>query len=90
MKLKVNQKNCSVKCYVVLIIVLRVPNIILVNFVAIFASMLTGVSADSDNVYCYDSEKGGTFCFESRHGCEIEQKNDLMADSWCSVQGQSS
>ncbi|MGV8106726.1 MAG: hypothetical protein ACP5OH_03015 [Nitrososphaerota archaeon] len=67
-----------------------VPNIILVNFVAIFATMLTGVSADSHSVYCYDSEKGGTFCFEDRHACEIEQKNDLMADSWCSEQEQSS
>jgi hypothetical protein len=66
---------------------MRVLNIILPSFVAIFATMLTGVvSADSHNEYCYDSEKGGTFCFEDRHACETEQKNDVMADSWCSEQ----
>ena len=69
---------------------MRVLSSILLNFVAIFATMLTGfVSADSHNEYCYDSENGGPFCFEDRHACEIEQKNDLMADSWCSEQGQS-
>ena len=69
---------------------MRVLNSILLNFVAIFATMLTGVSDDSDNVYCYDSENGGPQCFEDRHACETEQKNDVMADSWCSEQGQSS
>ncbi|HEX5921326.1 MAG TPA: hypothetical protein VFY55_06070 [Nitrososphaeraceae archaeon] len=60
------------------------------TFVAVFATMLTGVvSADSHNVYCYDSEKGGTFCFEDLHACEVEQKNDVMADSWCSEQKES-
>jgi hypothetical protein len=66
---------------------MRVLNIILLTFVAIFATMLTGVvSADSHNGYCYDSENGGPFCFEDRHACEVEQKNDVMADSWCSEQ----
>jgi hypothetical protein len=52
--------------------------------------MLTGVvSADSHNKYCYESEDGGPFCFEDRHACEVEQKNDLMADSWCSEQKES-
>jgi hypothetical protein len=66
---------------------MRVLNIILPTFVAIFATMLTGVvSADSHNEYCYDSENRGPFCFEDRHACEVEQKNDVMADSWCSEQ----
>lgn len=66
---------------------MRVLNIILPTFVAIFATMVTGVvSADSHNEYCYESENGGPFCFEDRHTCETEQKNDLMADSWCSEQ----
>ena len=66
---------------------MRVLNITLLIFVAIFTTMLTGVvSADSRNVYCYDSENGGPFCFEDRHACEVEQKNDLMADSLCSEQ----
>ena len=61
--------------------------ITLLTSVAIFATMLTrAVSADSHNVYCYDSENGGPFCFEDRHACEVEQKNDLMADSLCSEQ----
>ena len=64
---------------------MRVLNIILATFVAIFATMLAGVvSADSHKEYCYDSENGGPFCFEDRHACEVEQKNDVMADSWCS------
>jgi len=59
----------------------------LITSAAIFATMLTGVvSADSHNEYCYDSENRGPFCFEDRYACEIEQKNDLMADSWCSEQ----
>ena len=66
---------------------MRVLDIILPTFAAIFATMLTGVvSADSHYEHCYDSENGGPFCFEDRHACEIEQKNDVMADSWCSEQ----
>ena len=64
---------------------MRVLDIILFTFVAIFATMLTGVvSADSHNEYCYESENRGPFCFEDRHACEIEQRDDIMADSWCS------
>jgi hypothetical protein len=71
----------------VLTSVLRLLDTILITSAAIFATLLTGVvSADSHNVYCYESENGGPFCFEDRHACEIEQKNDLMADSWCSEQ----
>ena len=66
---------------------MRILYIAFLPSVAIFATMLTGVvSADSYNVYCYDSENGGPFCFEDRHACEVEQKNDLMADSLCSEQ----
>lgn len=66
---------------------MRVLNITVLTSVVIFATMLTGVvSADSHNVYCYDSENGGPFCFEDRRACEVEQKNDLMADSLCSEQ----
>ena len=66
---------------------MRVLYITLLTSVAIFATMLTGVvSADSRNVYCYDSENGGPFCYEDRHACEVEQKNDLMADNLCSEQ----
>jgi hypothetical protein len=68
-----------------------VLNIILPTFMAIFATMLTGVVfADSNNKYCYESENGGPFCYEDRHACEVEQENDVMADSWCSEQGQRS
>ena len=68
-------------------LVIRVLNITLLTSVAIFATMLTGVvSADSQNVYCYDSENRGPFCFGNRHACEVEQKNDFIADSLCSGQ----
>ncbi|HYY85981.1 MAG TPA: hypothetical protein VE594_02635 [Nitrososphaeraceae archaeon] len=66
---------------------MRVLNILLLIFITFFATTLTeGVSADSHKGFCYNSENGGTFCFEDRHACEVEQKNDLMADSWCSKQ----
>lgn len=68
-------------------ICMRVLNITVLTSMVICASMLTGVvSADSHNVYCYDSENGGPFCFEDLNACEVEQKNDLMADSQCSEQ----
>jgi hypothetical protein len=40
------------------------------------------VSADSNNVYCYDEDMEGFICFETREECEIEQRNDL-AESRC-------
>lgn len=37
-----------------------------------FCTMLTGVvSADSRNVYCYDSENRGPFCSEDRNAWEV-------------------
>ncbi len=66
---------------------MRALNITVLTSVVIFASMLTEVVyADSHSVYCYDSENGGPFCFEDLNACEVEQKNDLMADSLCSQQ----
>lgn len=66
---------------------MRVLHITVLTSVVIFATMLTGVvSADSHNVYCYDSENGDPICFEDRRACEVEPKNDLMADSLCSEQ----
>lgn len=57
--------------------------VLLVSLVA-FPNILIGAvaGADSDTPYCYDQLEG-QFCFEERHACEVEQKNDLMADSVC-------
>lgn len=48
--------------------------------------MLTGiVSAGKPNTHCYDEEMEGYICFETQKVCEIEQKNDSLADSKCYV-----
>lgn len=69
---------------IVQIILLLISAVILTN-------MLIGtVSADSHNRYCYDHDTEDTqvlFCFKTLEVCEIEQKNDLMADSQCQEQG---
>jgi len=48
------------------------------------ANIPTGVvSASTDEVYCYDNDVGGPFCFETREACAIEHVHDLTADSQC-------
>ncbi|HVE37539.1 MAG TPA: hypothetical protein VNA18_05025 [Nitrososphaeraceae archaeon] len=65
---------------------MRVPNIVLIISAAIFATVLTGiVSADKPNIHCYDEDMEGYICFETQKICEIEQKNDILADSKCYV-----
>jgi hypothetical protein len=67
-----------------------VQNIVLLISVVMLTNMLIGtVSADSHNRYCYDRDTEDTqvqFCFKTPEACEIEQKNDLTADSQCSEQ----
>ena len=67
-----------------------VQNIVLLISVVMLTNMLIGtVSADSHNRYCYDRDTEDTqvqFCFKTPGACEIEQKNDLTADSQCSEQ----
>lgn len=67
-----------------------VQNIVLLISAVMLTNMLIGtVSADSHNRYCYDRDTEDTqvqFCFKSPQACEIEQKNDLTADSECSEQ----
>lgn len=41
------------------------------------------VSASTDEVYCYDNDEGGPFCFETREACGIEHVHELRADSQC-------
>ena len=67
-----------------------VQSIVLLISVVMLSNMLIGtVSAESNNRYCYDRDTEDTqvhFCFKSLEACEIEQKNDLTADSKCSEQ----
>ena len=67
-----------------------VQSIVLLISAVMLTNMLIGtVSADSHNRYCYDRDTEDTqvqFCFKSPQACEIEQKNDLTADSECSEQ----
>lgn len=67
-----------------------VQSIVLLISVVMLSNMLIGtVSAESHNRYCYDRDTEDTqvhFCFKSLEACEIEQKNDLTADSKCSEQ----
>jgi hypothetical protein len=64
-------------------------NVLMIS-AAILLNMLFGVvSADSHNQYCYNNDTEDTqvqFCFKSLEACEIEQKNDLSADSRCHEQ----
>ena len=41
------------------------------------------VSGSTENIYCYDQDMETHFCFDSREECEIEQKNDLEANTLC-------
>ena len=65
-------------------------SIVLLISAVMLTNMLIGtVSADSHNRYCYDRDTEDTqvqFCFKTLEACEIEQKNDLTADSQCHEQ----
>lgn len=63
---------------------MKVLNIILLALLVIFASMLTAtVSASLSDDYCYDHELEDSLCYETQKACEIERKNDLMAEGKC-------
>lgn len=63
---------------------LRIQYIVLLVSVISLVNAFTGVvSAGSDEVYCYDQDEGGPFCFETREACAIEHVHDLRADSQC-------
>jgi len=63
---------------------MRVLNIILLASAVIFANMLTTtVSASISDDYCFDQDLEDSLCYETQKKCEIERKNDLMAESKC-------
>jgi len=63
---------------------MKVLNIILLTLSVIFASVLTApVSASLSDDYCYDHELEDSLCHETQKACEIERKNDLMAEGKC-------
>jgi len=46
--------------------------------------MLTAtVSASLSDDYCHDHELEDSLCYETQKACEIERKNDLMAEGKC-------
>ncbi len=59
-------------------------NILFPTISVIFATMLTAtVSASSSDDYCYDHELEDSICHETQKSCEVERKNDLMAEGKC-------
>ena len=56
---------------------------LLVSLVSFANIPMGAVSASTDEVYCYDNDEGGPFCFETREACAIEHVHDLRADSQC-------
>jgi len=62
---------------------LKLQYIALLVSVVSFANIPTGVVSSTDEVYCYDNDVGGPFCFETREACAIEHVHDLTADSQC-------
>jgi len=63
---------------------MKVLNTILLASSVIFANMLTAtVSASISDDYCFDHELEDSLCYETQKACEIERKNDLMAEGKC-------
>ncbi|HJR84205.1 MAG TPA: hypothetical protein VJ772_02430 [Nitrososphaeraceae archaeon] len=63
--------------------------VMLISAVMLTNMIIGTVYADSHNRYCYDRDTEDTqvqFCFKSLEACEIEQRNDLTADSQCREQ----
>ncbi|HEU4467412.1 MAG TPA: hypothetical protein VFR61_00065 [Nitrososphaeraceae archaeon] len=63
---------------------MKLLNILLPTISVILATMLTAtVSASSSDDYCYDHELEDSICHETQKSCEVERKNDLMAEGKC-------
>ena len=63
---------------------MKVLNMILLISVVILANMLTAtVSASISDDHCFDQDLETSFCYETQKECEIERKNDLMAEGKC-------
>jgi len=70
--------------FIIYFTLLKLQYIALLVSVVSLANIPTGVvSASTDEVYCYDNDVGGPFCFETREACAIEHVHDLTADSQC-------
>jgi hypothetical protein len=71
---------------VVLTPVMRLLIVLLITSAFIFSNMLIAtatVSASISDDYCFDHDLEDSLCYETKKACEIERKNDLMAESKC-------
>lgn len=57
--------------------------ILLTSVVMLTNTLAPTVSASISNDYCFDQDSEDSFCYETQKACEIERKNDLMAESKC-------
>ena len=63
---------------------MKVLNMILLASVVLLSNMLTAtVSASISDDHCFDHDMEDSFCYETQKRCEIERKNDPMAESKC-------
>ena len=63
---------------------MKVLNMILIVSVVLLSNMLIAtVSASISDDHCFDHDLETSFCYESQKECEIERKNDLMAEGKC-------
>ncbi|HKQ20757.1 MAG TPA: hypothetical protein VJS91_01850 [Nitrososphaeraceae archaeon] len=59
-------------------------NMILFTTLVILSTMLTAtVSATISDDHCFDHDLENSFCYKTQKECEIERKNDLMAEGKC-------
>jgi hypothetical protein len=57
---------------------------ILLTSVVILSNILTvTVSASIPDDHCFDHDLEDSFCYETQKKCEIEGKNDLIAEGKC-------
>lgn len=57
---------------------------ILLTTVVILSNILTAtISASIPDDHCFDHDLENSFCYETQKQCEMEQKNDLMAEGKC-------
>ncbi|HEX7275456.1 MAG TPA: hypothetical protein VF248_07585 [Nitrososphaeraceae archaeon] len=63
---------------------MKVLNMILLASVVLLSNMLIATaSASISDDHCFDHDLETSFCYKSQKECEIERKNDLMAEGKC-------
>lgn len=58
--------------------------VILLTTVVVLSNILTAtVSASIPDNHCFDHDPENSFCYKTQKQCEMEQKNDRMAEGKC-------